>query len=75
LEQELLKERKRLADAERTLQTKTTTAATESERIAADKAAWLAGRSASTRSTPQGSGPSRRRGKGRRAAEALAQSY
>jgi hypothetical protein len=37
LEQELFKQRKRLADAERTLQTKTTKAATESKRIAADK--------------------------------------
>jgi hypothetical protein len=37
LEQELFKRRTRLADAERTLQTKTTKAATESKRIAADK--------------------------------------
>jgi hypothetical protein len=37
LEQELFKQRKRLADAERTLQTKTTKAATESRRIAAGK--------------------------------------
>lgn len=40
LEQELFKQRKRLADAERTLQTKTTKAATESKRIATDKVAW-----------------------------------
>jgi len=37
LEQELFKQRARLADAERTLQSKTTKAATESKRIAADK--------------------------------------
>lgn len=37
LEQELFKQKKRLADAERTLLTKTTKAATESKRIAADK--------------------------------------
>ena len=40
LEQELFKQRKRLADAERTLRTKTTKAATESKRIATDKVAW-----------------------------------
>ncbi|ADG20419.1 protein of unknown function DUF159 [Paraburkholderia atlantica] len=37
LEQELFKQRSRLADAERALQTKTTKAATESKRIATDK--------------------------------------
>ncbi|MDN7408010.1 SOS response-associated peptidase family protein [Burkholderia vietnamiensis] len=37
LEQELFKQRTRLADAERALQTKTTKVATESKRIAADK--------------------------------------
>ncbi|TDY15753.1 hypothetical protein B0G81_8850 [Paraburkholderia sp. BL6665CI2N2] len=37
LEQELFKQRARLADAERTLQGKTTKAATESKRIATDK--------------------------------------
>ncbi|MDR5884008.1 SOS response-associated peptidase family protein [Caballeronia sp. LZ032] len=37
VEQELFKQRTRLADAERTLQTKTTKAATESKRIATDK--------------------------------------
>jgi putative SOS response-associated peptidase YedK len=36
-EQELFKQRKRLADAERTLQNKTTKAATESQRIAGEK--------------------------------------
>src|SRR5688572_14243840 len=37
LEQELFKQKKRLADAERTLLSKTTKAATESKRIATDK--------------------------------------
>jgi hypothetical protein len=37
LERELFKQRTRLADAERTLQTKITKAATESKRIASDK--------------------------------------
>jgi hypothetical protein len=37
LEQELFKQRTRLADAERILETKTTKAATESKRIASDK--------------------------------------
>lgn len=44
LEQELFKQRKRLADAERTLQTKTTKAATESKRIATDKIEWTKGK-------------------------------
>jgi TolA-binding protein len=44
LEQELFKQRKRLADAERTLQTKVTKAATESQRIATDKIAWTKGK-------------------------------
>jgi putative SOS response-associated peptidase YedK len=39
LEQDLFKQRKRLADAKRTLQTKVTKAATESQRIATDKIA------------------------------------
>jgi putative SOS response-associated peptidase YedK len=39
-EQELFKQRKRLADAERTLQTKTTKKATEDKRIATDKIEW-----------------------------------
>jgi putative SOS response-associated peptidase YedK len=44
LEQELFKQRKRLADAERTLQTKTTKAAQESRRIAAGKIEWAKGK-------------------------------
>jgi len=44
LEQELFKQRKRLADAERTLQTKTTKAALESKRIATDKVEWCLGK-------------------------------
>jgi putative SOS response-associated peptidase YedK len=44
LEQDLFKQRKRLADAERTLQTKITKAATESQRIATDKIAWNLGK-------------------------------
>ncbi|MFL9965137.1 SOS response-associated peptidase family protein [Paraburkholderia sediminicola] len=44
LEQDLFKQRKRLADAERSLQTKTTKAATESQRIATDKIAWTRGK-------------------------------
>jgi putative SOS response-associated peptidase YedK len=40
LEQELFKQRKRLADAERTLLTKTTKVATESKRIATSKIDW-----------------------------------
>lgn len=44
LEQELFKQRKRLADAERSLQTKITKAATESQRIATDKIAWARGK-------------------------------
>jgi putative SOS response-associated peptidase YedK len=44
LEEELFKQRKRLADAERLLQTKVTRAATESLRIATDKIAWARGK-------------------------------
>ncbi|MGF6572516.1 Putative SOS response-associated peptidase YedK [Paraburkholderia fungorum] len=44
LEQDLFKQRKRLADAERTLQTKVTKAASESQRIATDKIAWTLGK-------------------------------
>ena len=44
LEQELFKQRKRLADAERTLQTKTTKAAQESQRIATGKLEWAKGK-------------------------------
>src|SRR5258708_4159297 len=44
LEQEVFKQRARLADAERSLQTKVTKAATESRRIATDKIAWTRGK-------------------------------
>lgn len=44
LEQELFKQRKRLADAERILRTKTTKAAQESKRIAASKIEWARGK-------------------------------
>jgi putative SOS response-associated peptidase YedK len=40
LEQELFKQKKRLADAERTLASRTTKAAEESQRIATDKIRW-----------------------------------
>lgn len=50
-EAELFKQRRRLADAERTLQTKTTKAATESRRIATDKVEWLLGKLADLRRT------------------------
>jgi hypothetical protein len=49
-EQELFKQRKRLADAERTLATKTTKAATESKRIASEKVECLLGKLSSLRS-------------------------
>jgi putative SOS response-associated peptidase YedK len=51
LEQELFKQRKRLADAERTLVIKTTKAATESKRIATDKVDWCLGKLADIRRT------------------------
>jgi putative SOS response-associated peptidase YedK len=51
LEQELFKQRKRLADAERTLQVKTTKAATESRRIATSKVEWALGKLADLRRT------------------------
>jgi len=51
LEQELFKQRKRLADAERTLQTRTTKAATESRRIATDKIEWCLGKLSDLRRT------------------------
>ena len=51
LEQEVFKQRKRLADAERTLQSKTTKAATESKRIATAKVAWALGKLADLRRT------------------------
>ena len=50
-EQELFKQRKRLADAQRALQSKTTKAATESQRIAGQKVEWLLGKLADLRRT------------------------
>jgi putative SOS response-associated peptidase YedK len=44
IEQELFKQRKRLADAERTLATKPTKAAAESKRIAGDRVEWCLGK-------------------------------
>lgn len=44
LEQDLFKQRKRLADAERSLQVKVTKTATESQRIATERIAWTRGR-------------------------------
>ena len=44
LEQELFKQRKRLADAERKLKTRPTKAASESQRIATSKVKWLLSR-------------------------------
>jgi len=41
LERELFKQRKRLADAERTLLTKTTKSVSETRRIATDKVEWV----------------------------------
>jgi putative SOS response-associated peptidase YedK len=49
-EQDLFKQRKRLAVAERALAVKTTRAATESKRIAGEKVDWLLGKLASLRS-------------------------
>ena len=51
LEQEIFKQRKRLADAERTLQAKVTKAATESKRIAAEKISWALGKLTDLRRT------------------------
>ena len=51
LEQQLFKQRKRLADAERSLRAKATKAAAESQRIASDKVAWLLGKLADLRRT------------------------
>jgi putative SOS response-associated peptidase YedK len=48
-EQELFKQRKRLADAERALATKPTRAAAESKRIAVDKVGWCLGKLAALR--------------------------
>ncbi|MHB8679546.1 MAG: hypothetical protein ACYC7G_07410 [Rudaea sp.] len=44
LEQELFKQKKRLADAERTIRTKATKKAQEDMRIAVDKIAWALGK-------------------------------
>lgn len=51
LEQEIFKQNKRLADAERTLRSKTTKAATESKRIAIDKISWALAKLADIRRT------------------------
>jgi putative SOS response-associated peptidase YedK len=51
VEQELFKQRKRLADAERSLQAKPTKAAAESRRIATDKVEWCLGKLADLRRT------------------------
>jgi putative SOS response-associated peptidase YedK len=51
LEQELFKQKKRLADAERILLTKTTKAATESKRIATEKIEWIKGKLGDLRRT------------------------
>jgi len=51
LEQELFRQRKRLADSERTMLTKTTKAATEGKRIATDKIAWALGKLSDLRRT------------------------
>ena len=51
LEQEVFKQRKRLADAERALQARTTKAATESSRIATAKVDWALGKLADLRRT------------------------
>ena len=51
LEQELFKQKKRLADAERTLQAKTTKSAVESKRIATDKVEWALGKLSDLRRT------------------------
>ncbi len=50
-EQDLFKQRKRLADAERSLQSRSTIAALESRRIASDKVQWLLGKLADLRRT------------------------
>ena len=51
LQEELFKQRKRLADAERVLSSKTTKAATESRRIASEKVQWLLGKLSDLRRT------------------------
>lgn len=50
-EQELFKQRKRLADADRSLQAKVTKAASEHKRIASDKVGWLLGKLGDLRRT------------------------
>ncbi len=59
LEQELFKQRKRLADSERTLLTKTTKAATEGKRIASTKIEWALSKLADMRRTELKEGDSR----------------
>lgn len=49
LEQDIFKQKKRLADAERTLQTKTTKKALEDQRIAGEKIEWSLGKLADIR--------------------------
>jgi putative SOS response-associated peptidase YedK len=49
LEQEIFKQRKRLADAQRSLQTRTTKKAAEDRRIATDKVGWALGKLAALR--------------------------
>lgn len=51
LEQDLFKQKKRLADAERALQTKTTKKAQEDQRIATDKIEWAKGKLAALKRT------------------------
>jgi hypothetical protein len=51
LEQDLIKQQARLADAEHALQTKPTKAAAESKRIATDKIAWMISKLADVRRT------------------------
>lgn len=51
LEQELFKQRRRLADAERTLLTKTTKAAVEAQRISTNKIDWALAKLADSRRT------------------------
>lgn len=51
LELELFKQRKRLADAERTLQTKTTKKAQDDQRIATEKVSWIMSRLGDLRRT------------------------
>ena len=59
LEQDLFKQKKRLADAERTLKTKTTKKALEDQRIAGEKIEWTLGKLADIRRTELNSEDSR----------------